>query len=615
MSFDQNSSKISPYLSAVKNFKKSKDYYFTTKQIITEFQNNMNDYKEVTSDYIKKLSLLKQNFSKIIYQKDSSSLKYNETDHNNIIQIIKIFIEILTIQIKHFNSFLMGYENGEKKNEIIEENDWSTNLKTALDSNRKQMEKIFTEYENEYKNLMKNFQDTEDVIGNYIIKLRIKTNPNKNNYRNSANSSRAQSFCRKGSDNNKNYLEKFNLTVNTTMNEEQKFQNTIQNFDKNNQSFFDLYDKSIDTIKNKLNIQMEYISNVVIPLILTMVNCHKMISDDIEELCDKFPDESGGGILDPFIKNNFIEIKESDRKVEKKKYKIHLISQKFVEDSLFMETNDKRSISNALEELGMDRLKEENIVFTDEEVYKVVQIIYDTYSFVDKSEYILEIEKNKLKVKNYTKKLLSYGYKKKKDEEYQNITPITDEELKDLIEKINVKPYRLSFLQKLNDFRAIGGYEMPEKEFDIIQQIFKKISDQISNEIDIKSVRFIVILSQTFFKIKDNKKYYLYEILKNHDLFKNEEILIKFLFEIITLEFDKMKKNQNQLLNFFKEKKTDKKKMDIVFAQIISFCQSMVEFNVDIEVLEKVIAPFINQYKLNKEMKENINIVLHSKIK
>lgn len=616
---DQKDKSNSLYSSCVKNFVKAKDYYFTTKQIIQEFQKSMNDYKELTQDYIKKLNVLKTDFSKIIYSpKDPSILKYSEKDHHNIIQIIQIFINILVVQIKHFDSFLKGYENGEGKNILIEENDWSGTIKNNLEYGKKQMEKNLNDYENDYNNLMKNFQETEDAIGDYIVKSR-KKNPSSNS--NNKNNSSDNSSKRCSNTNNKSVLEKFNLTINNTMNSEHKFLQSIETFSKSNSEFFNHYNNSINLTKENFNTQMEYISNVFFPLILTMANCHKMISDEIETLFQKFPDESvTGNNFDNFLKNNCTIITDQDKKnlSEKKKYKIKLITQKLYEDSIQMDSQAKRAVSDVLEEWGWERLSEENIVFTDDEVFKVVQIIYDTFNFVDKSEYILDIEKNKIDVKKNTCKLLSFGFKKKKhhlEGVNKDFEPIKDNELQDLLEKIHKKEYRIPFLQKLNDFRAIGGYEFPHKEFEIIENIFKIIADDIAEEIDIKSTRFLVILSQTFFVKKDDKKYFLLEILKGHKLFTNENILKKFLFEIITIEFDKMIKNHQQLINYFKESKIEQKKRDIVFAQILSFTQSMTEFSVSVETINKVINPFITEYKLNEEMIENINIILNKKLK
>ena len=73
---------------------------------------------------------------------------------------------------------------------------------------------------------------------------------------------------------------------------------------------------------------------------------------------------------------------------------------------------------------------------------------------------------------------------------------------------------------------------MPNKEFEIIGNIFKLILDitlKEKTEEDYRIINLIIILSQTFYINKDGKKYYISEQLKGHNIFSNLDFLLKYI--------------------------------------------------------------------------------------
>ena len=84
----------------------------------------------------------------------------------------------------------------------------------------------------------------------------------------------------------------------------------------------------------------------------------------------------------------------------------------------------------------------------------------------------------------------------------------------------------------MNLFRANGIHRVPEREFEIIKNIFLKIADHIKNDKDYACTNLLLILYQTFYYEKDGEKIYLDKFLKNNKMFLNLEIFEKYLIEI-----------------------------------------------------------------------------------
>ena len=64
----------------------------------------------------------------------------------------------------------------------------------------------------------------------------------------------------------------------------------------------------------------------------------------------------------------------------------------------------------------------------------------------------------------------------------------------------------LIFLQRLNDYRSTGVYEMPKKEFEITSKLFLIIADKINKEESIECIQLFLIVSQTFYYTNDENK-------------------------------------------------------------------------------------------------------------
>ena len=296
---------------------------------------------------------------------------------------------------------------------------------------------------------------------------------------------------------------------------------------------------------------------------------------------------------------------------EKEKYKVKAIKETVLDDKLGKET--KNIMNDLSSEFGLGHLVEEEvIVLTEEDVYEITKTLYGPFQYVDKSEYDLVIERKKIDFKNLTNKLLYFGLKEKSLKNYPDLTPITDEEIKILESGLKKKVYRITFLLRLNNYRSLGSLDMPQKEFEIIGNFFKLIADYSDEEKDVDSTRLLLILSQTFYLLKDENdkkdKKYLLDYIRGHKFFSDKKFWKEYIENSIKGEIERLEKMVKQSNGKIKQSYND-----VCFAQILPFSDNMAEFGMPKEVLLDIIEPLYEEYNLTEEMKVTMKGVFETK--
>ena len=141
--------------------------------------------------------------------------------------------------------------------------------------------------------------------------------------------------------------------------------------------------------------------------------------------------------------------------------------------------------------------------------------------------------------------------------------------------------------------------------------------DNVIKDEDYRMAKTAMILSQTYFKIDEkNEKYYLQNVIKDHKLFSNIQFWEKTLDNSLKNEINRVKniKKENEFKNDIKiEDDNIEKYNDIAFGQIVSLVNSMIDFDINIEIIKKIIEPKIEEYKLNENHRQNINLVMQNK--
>ena len=194
--------------------------------------------------------------------------------------------------------------------------------------------------------------------------------------------------------------------------------------------------------------------------------------------------------------------------------------------------------------------------------------------------------------------------------EYKDLLPINDNEiqiLKDYV--IQNRIYQKTFLLKINNYRTFGLYSIPQKEFDLISDLFLIILDYIlkeKKEEDFPILKFIYILSQTFFIDKDDQKYYISKKLNGHKLFTEIDFLYQFFKFIINEETEKTK--QNQII--ISSKQSHK---EIIFSTVLPIFTISKDLGTNKEQLKKIVEFVDKDYDLGENYKNMINNILESK--
>ena len=264
--------------------------------------------------------------------------------------------------------------------------------------------------------------------------------------------------------------------------------------------------------------------------------------------------------------------------------------------------------------------------FDEKDIFYVAQKM-NNFEFVDKKEYILDIEKEKIKLLEKLNKLFRYANKnrvKKNSENKSNsnsednlidlnknkVEEPNDEDFNYICKLMKKKEYRDYLLTKLNNFRAEGSLEMPENVYNYFVKIFLEIMKYLVKEkekdsvkelnIDYTATRYIFILSQTFYYKKDKEKIYLQNGIKNQKIFQSDEFWIKLLEYNIKQEMDKLaSKSQKK----FDEKEKGK---EICIMQILPYLSGFDGFGVSKEAVDKITNFFIKKYELNEESQKLI---------
>ena len=298
---------------------------------------------------------------------------------------------------------------------------------------------------------------------------------------------------------------------------------------------------------------------------------------------------------------------KNSKDLDNYEYKIKIINQPNINaEDIEIDLNDKNDIRNKTETI----IFEENILtLTDEDIYDIVSIIYSyDFKMVNKSDYNIDKEKEKIKVKNLLNKLLFFDASK-------NIKDIiTDEEVSELNELLNDKDNLMKFFLLFNNFRAKGKHQLEERVYNIMKNIFNKGQDYLLENKEKDLVNLIIALSQTFYMKKDEEKIYLEKAIKDHDLFKKQDFWVNHLNNTINEELNNFEMQQNEIKNKLTKEIYCKKIKEIIITKLIAFINYTKEFEVPKEIILNAINPIIDKYKLEEKSKKFIFSLLEENI-
>ena len=290
--------------------------------------------------------------------------------------------------------------------------------------------------------------------------------------------------------------------------------------------------------------------------------------------------------------NNQLEKKE-EKKEEKKKKK------SFFKKVTKEKDKEKEKAKNKLmEDKNKEETLKEDLILTDEDIYNIVETLYKfDFEMLDKSSYILETEKQKLEVEKLGKKFLSFDLSKNMQEN------ISDSEVNDLIGLLNNEKNINKFFLMLNNYRATGCYETSERAYNILINIFKLVADYLMKNNDITIENLIIILSQTFYILKDGEKIYIQDNIKNHPLFKSVQFWENQIMTRIEKHIENTKNDLKKMNLIVSEKDMQRRLDDIILSQFVPISSNMRDFGLLNEFILKIANNLFEKYNTKEETK------------
>ena len=573
------------------SFDLSKDYYYFIRDTINDYTKYIKQYKLVNIGLSKKLSQFQEKFGQNLLDKEKLKNKYKNFDIKSIYEITSIVPNIVQQLINNFNFVANALDP------IIESLDNIFNEKINMEY-KLEYESIKNNLNKSYKNIEKNkniffnkMNYVEDTIYKYY------TNKNKNN----------QNNIDEKNNKNENLITKEQL--NTVINDGKKLEaQYLSCFD----TILDL-ENSFDEISKKLKLNYSKYSldltkkfrKIISDISLILKNNFSEPLNETALMLEKINDFDQKVNIEKIIYDSF-RINKLIVKQKPKKYRI-----KIFKDSIKIKGNkNPKSHINYLED-GLDELT----YFEDYPSLNTVNYLYNYFNLVEKDFKLdLKIELEKLQTKNISQQILLYIKKDKNEIKDTGNILISKDEIKKLKELLNAHHNRVIFLQDLNTFRAKGAYGIPKDIFDLWNDLFTLMTNTIARDKDFHTAKNLIILSQTYYYLtEENYKYYMFEILKKNDIFRNYKFWEAYIYFSIDNEIIKTIKNDKRNGTLIKknQKESDDLYGRIVFAQLVSMADNMINFNFDMKKLKELIKPIIKHYNLNEESITIIDDIIH----
>ena len=551
---------FSLYYNNIKNSKKSIKNYLTI----------VDSFTKITADNKKALN----NLFKTIKEFSEADIPF---------PILKNLEILIRIYEKYNDAFLVSIETPLEnlKKSILNSLKYLSNylnFSQILSMNIKNLSRKY--YEN-YNKLMENLGDTElAVIDEYTkSKYRLCINKLKNKEK-----------------------EKDKL-IKETLSNEKVYLSMKSDLSEKVDNYIEQFNSIMKKINPKIVQLNEDIKNTSLIAISTLkknnANFMNQLESETMELLNK--DNNCNNEGNEFF--NFImkkdENSEIHQAVELSKYNIKILNE---EEKTSIECDTLKQKSKKLTKA---------LFYTAQDIFNIVKNIYDlNFKMVNQDSFNLEKERNKIIITDIMGKILSYNFDTRTFVKECNIT---QEEINYLFSAIfTEEEYFMKYLLCLNNYRTTGKYEISPNVFNIIKIIFDKKADELLVANNIKIAGFIVILSQTFYMMKDNEKYYLQKEVQKKQYFRDIKFWVNYFEDGITEDVIKFEEESKKIGAVYSDEKKEKKLEEIAFSKMASLVTSLTDFEIEKEKIEAILLPLFDKYKISQQTRESILQLMHA---
>lgn len=597
--------------SEVVNYNICKGYYGLISKMLEEELKYIIDYKSILNDYFKKALNLQVNLGTKLSMPPDEYKNASWLNIEPIIQLTQQVPKIIQKQIENNKNFI-----------------------DEVDKNIKNIENFLKEK----AKIMKKFEEKYNDVNDVLIKKYIEVEKNKINFLNSINKSEDIIFKfyenkkqlddtqtnQQGVDlkilldKNKEYETQKKAIIKETKKYENEYVDIIKNSGKYEDKFIKQINECISGIKDVCLEMTDKIKDIIIKFGFWLRDSFKAPLDVIDNETNYFNENNIKQNMDTAMVKTF----NNEQKF------VNIIPTKYELKSLIIVDNyesrfswgskgskgkNKKKRKNTDEEPknGMVKFEdgfEEMTYFEDDSTLFTAQEIFSNFELIITNGIDIKIEIEKNHTKNLITKILSNIQSGNAN------TLINDGEINELKNLLNTHSNRVIFLHKLNDYRALCLYELPEKYYKLFGNLFSYIIDVSRKENDYHSVEMVIILSKTYYMLMDKKnKLYLQDVILNNECFKMKDFWEELLIYSISKEV--VQSNKREAIGRDDEKKLKTKNDNIIFSQLLSLIDNMFDFGVEENLVKAIIEPKIKFYKVEEKLSKTINDVMESKIK
>ena len=389
-------------------------------------------------------------------------------------------------------------------------------------------------------------------------------------------------------------LEHFNPKEDTLLislhNKENLYKTNLENVNKELKVINDEVNKSVEELNNinkEINdIMGSNLTNIYIGFITTS-KMQKVYEKKILSLNQFNPDENIDNKTDK-NKSNIDTTKE-----EKDKLELERICQS-MQFSSYNLLSPYANISGYKQQNKiLEKLKPEII-------YKISCIINSEFNYIPKAD--LKDQYTIMDVKLISQRILES-------------TAINNKEEEQLYKYLEERKYMLAFLAELNNIRSAGKFQLKKKNIMILGKAYKIIIDKLCKEtnIDFDILRYLIIMSQTYYALGINgkDKIYLIRFIEDSPYFKSEHLWNLYISEVIDRELEA--KDSANIWNLDSQENEEFNMNQIYFGNLIGLAQNMMEFHLEKDLVTRIIHNLINtKYNMSEELIQQIDSLIEN---
>ena len=600
--------------SEVVNFNICLGYYRFISLMFEEEIKYIRNYKIILNDYFKKVLNLQVTLGSKLGQPPEEFSNADWLDFKPILKLSQYIPKMIQKQIENIKYF-------------IDESDKS--IKT-IDDFLKEKSNVIKKYQQKYEessnDLIKKYIDVEKAKISFLNSIDksediiAKYHYNKQNLEEAKINKINDNEIRILYDKNKDYTSQKKSIISSTKKYEKEYNKIVNNTIKYEEKFLTTINVGINGLKEICCDISDKLKDISIVFFNSIRESFNTPLDLIDSSLKYFKETNEKEIMSNAMINTFnTECNLSFLNPEK--YNLKSLEQDF-------EDNNERSGSfgskggkikneeDYLEHIKNGYVKfedgfEEMNYFEDDSALETVKEMFTNFELINHNGINIEIEEEKNLTKRYTSKIIKNMSNKLKDD---NI--FESDEKKNLINLLSRHDNRIIFLHILNDYRSTCQYEIREKEYNLLGELFFYIINISKKENDYHCVEMVIILSKTYYKLKEkNNKIYLQNLILDNKYFKVKEFWEELLIYSISKEVLRSNKSETIVKNKENEQKLKTKNENIIFSQLLSLIDNMFDFGLDDQLIRQIIEPKIIFYKIGDNLKDTINDVIVSKIK